>query len=430
MVPIVRPVASKLYVACKSYAQKHHKHSNFFFSGHAHFPKGYTGVIMKRAALLFMAICLLVAPAGFPPFTSRVWALEPTLETVNAWLQKEWELSKVLPDFGDKSILWDAEQYSDLSDAEFLKLKAEVSANPNHPRQGEFQVHQMYRTKGPTKIHYQLFVRGEGKWRINEQADGQGYHDQVFTGSSAWRLTPDLLDICDPSTESSDKNQAISGATKTFRPALCRLLHGGIGFHNLADLDIHVLEVHSNQWIAALERPSTLEPSRQLALRIAGTWDNEAQRGFINEIRITKNGAAPHSVGAKEIVTGWKRDVSAERWIASRVDIYNATGTLERAIVFRSIAPPISDGFQAVTRLPPMKGSDPLRGDLSFKLVKDFKKNTMGTRESPQSTFVESDMNPAVPQRYGWLKLTGWVILAVFAALFALLVAKRRTSSN
>jgi hypothetical protein len=371
--------------------------------------------------MLGKSLCNLFALLGVAPR-----ALSQESAPIEAWLEKECELSQHVPDFGGYYVCLHTEEFNTLSAAELDELKAEVETHPDHPRRAEYNLMMRRLTNGPTITRLSIFGAGDGKWRFNTDNEDGGFQDVAMSPGSAWQLGPAALKIFNPKEIGTDPEQNVKNQERVFRPSLNRLLFGGLGYQGSDFKPRPGVKILGDKWVAIVGRPADIAPERQFELEVTGRWDANLGRGFFETIKIITSGFSKTGVGEHEVFSDWKLDPSLNMWIASRADRYNAAGVLYRRVVFDATKNIPAGGFDGVATAPSIDAGDPIRGVVQFRSVTDYRKRIQSNRADPASPLSASPMAPLPKDDPQWITVAGWILLGALAVLLTIAAWNRR----
>lgn len=352
----------------------------------------------------------------------------PTQQEVQTWFDKEWAEAQKMPALEGFGIRWRQEDHAMLPPQELEALRQAVKGHPEHPRKNELIGYEQKLKSGPIAIPQELYVLGDGKWRYNSTFEDGSFFDAVVTPERSWTLFPQSLAIYDVKAEMvAGTKQSLRDQEQIFRGPVGEMLFGG--FYQFAHTAAvpGLVVVEGDRWKVDAVQPPRPDGRTWFALEYRGRWDAAAGRGFVERATITAHGYMPGAVGSYREFKEWFFDENIGRWIARRVEERTASGELALANVFeKSVAWP-AGGFEALTAIPPARGSDPIRGESRFTSMTDFRERAIvadpGTpgeiRTSlPAGEFgAESDV----------LRTAGWLVLGVLVVVFGFVYFRRRS---
>lgn len=352
---------------------------------------------------------------------------QPSLETVQAWFDKEWEQAQTMPDFGDCSISWALEIVYVPNAAEYRSLAQSVEARPDHPKAGLLIAYQR-RLKGQfDRFGRRMWVRSNDEWRINQEFPGGHFDDYTITKRHAWRTTPLQLIVTrpEPGRVSFDN---IAGIAKMFWPELTRLLDGGLSFGAISGLEPGRVRVRGNQWRVILSRPDAGHELQKFEREIVGRWDAEAGRGFVEYSTITKS-AKSETIGTRVTFADWTWVETVDRWIAGRVEYFTPEGLPDRNLIFSEATCDPNFTFNKVVKVPDKERGDLVRGPIAFIRIENHRTGNI-RKTNADGTFT----NTAIPAEAGapsrsWRRWLGVAVMATLAIGFVSLYLKRRSAT-
>lgn len=355
---------------------------------------------MRIKALPFLlAIVAMVAPA---------WATRGPQSDVEKWLRAEWKRAATFPSLGEFGIKYRYE--TPVAPGTLEKLKAEIAGHPQHPGKAQAKLLE-FAKDGFLAKRYCLFFESDSFWRVCEDAADGSFIDVAAAPGREWQLNPDSVRICNPEETAKNAPRTIH-RVNVFRPMVGRLLLAGINLTVAANLEITEVKCNEDRWSMVAGRSEDLPAKQRITMRYEGTWNATEKRGFVTAVTFTEHGYNPEVVGSAERYSGWSNDNAAKQWIAGKVDIFKASGELERRIIFEEFVPMPEGGLDAITRIPSVEKPDPIRSTASYTSVVDFRTNTVNETNAAGKPTTRMIRTGSQPQEAGtsWLRPLGWGI--------------------
>ncbi len=349
-------------------------------------------------------------------------------QTVSEWIEREWKAASTMPVMDGFSIRWRSEELEVPPLEEIEALRREVPRHPEHPRRGDLERYEQRLRGVPTRFSYELWSRGDERWRYNIDLPTGGYIDTVLTPTRPWRLSTKQLNLIDPAkVDSMDPSQMLTGKFREVLPSLGRLLSGGFQAGRISKITPGAVRVEGDRWTMVASRENPPTEKLHLVMEYTGRWDESVRRGFVDEAKILENGYNPRSVGVREVYSGWKLCSLSNWWIAERVDHIQPDGKLFRSAILEEVRAEPQGGFEAVITPPAFDGSDPVRGPSTFESILDWKGGTLQSKTEtgavgepepvplpgPEGHNVATSGSRTAASGGGRLRTVGWVALGV-----------------
>ena len=353
----------------------------------------------------------------------------PTEAQVRAWLEREIEASKSFPSLGEVGIRWREEDFNQLSQADIESLRALVSKVRDHPRSEELRRADREREQGPFFRTFLVFTDSKDRWRTASFPAEGPTKDACIAGERVWSRFGGKLTVYKPShaNEPSLEAAAVPRAYENvFVPTLSYILDGGLHvLGRVMDSRVTSVRVSGDRWEAMLVK----DPPIAHDVRLEGRWDPRPRRGFIERRTLAESGYSPESKGSYATFTGWSYNENLERWVCGEVNHFHADGKRWRRLLFEGAVPMPEGGWDAITRIPDGKDTDPLRGEVVLRTVRDFRTSEIAKIGEDGSLRVVGEIPPMVrdEDRYAWLRPVGWVMIPVSLMVFVI-VRHRRAS--
>lgn len=351
-------------------------------------------------ALLSGGICIAEAVAR-----------QPTQEAVQAWFEAEWSANgPEIPDLSGHSVTWRVEFRYVPPAAELDKLRKEVTGKPDHPDRFTLENYERALKNDPSIVRYRLWSHGKGNWRQNKEwgfgNDLSHYWDFTLTPKRAWMMLQSSMTIFSPGSPTAP-GMDLPSLEHSFGPVLEQLFSAHVPTAARSGYKPGTVSLAGQKW-TILVSVSAPNSDAKAALTFSGRWDDQANRGFIEEERVVSSGDTA-SVGKATKYLEWTHEPSLDRWVAHRVEMYKSDHRLDRVIVFENAQAEEPGEFEKITAIPPAEGEDPIRGKTTFTRVTDYRTNKQSLLDTERkeavsaSLPVQEDTGPRWQRRIGWI---------------------------
>jgi hypothetical protein len=341
-------------------------------------------------------------------------------EPIRAWLDREVEAARALPDLGLAGLAWEESSAPrPLAEIEESNRAAREQGGPVSA--GVIQAGTEWATWAQT-----LFSDGAGRWRFCTTFSDNVFVDVALDRERAWMLSQDRLTRLSTDGPFEGSTSRTKADANVFGPIVGRLVYGGLDVVARARLERTSVTCDGDQWIARYSRPIEAPPA--LTVEFRGTWDPALARGCVRQSIMIENGYKPEAVGSTDIYGEWSRVGELGLWVAGRVEMRDAQGTLTRWI--RAVAPvsPSIARFDEVVKEPDPVEPDPVRGSPTFRSVFDYRRGVRSSIDalgrSVHAPLVT--LGPTSDAPPGWLRPAGWGVLAALVAGFVVAWRNRR----
>jgi len=331
-----------------------------------------------------------------------------------------------MPDLGDGSFSWRLE-FWDLPEnprAELSKLREQVEGRPDHPGRREIERIEAALAGSPHALKRRLWARDVGHWRLNIDYRLGGYADTAAAGDTLWQLSHSELMI--GTEENKPAVETIATQRYSFWPEINRLIFGGLSHGVISGIRPGELTWDGEEWRVPLRFGPADEPSYEAVL--VGRWDEGRERGFVERQILLGSAVQPAAVGTEYRYSDWRYVSEMDRWIAGRVEDVSPEGKVLRAYVFESWDPGRDGDFERVLAVPSPDSPDPVRGELTFTRLVDYRRNALREREGAGEQFAETV--PLERRGGAWRNWLGWVSAAGLAAGLIALYLHRRMAAR
>lgn len=388
---------------------------------------------MSRTSLAVIGLT-----AALPVSSATALSSPPTLEAVQAWMDKSWENSKAFPT--DHAFRLDLKvEGRDVPPPSVMnQLRRDVPGHPDHPEKNNLP---MYESRLAGKFDW-VEVTYWSDPITGIRRHNRTYHD--FAGAMIeysdtgigkevmWGLFSDKqLVIVSPSRPDPmyDFPVLLGGEINELRTGFSAGLSCGAGH-----IPTPVVKLDGTQWTA-----TSKESARKIKFEARGTWDDEHDVGIITQVIMRGDDPSYPSYTLKYISTGHHYIPVLDRWAPDRIEYWKGDPEplrLNRVFVASSAQSVDSVELKQLVALPTMDGTDPIRGPLKFASILDLRANERAYRNRNAEGGIDIIPLAETPvfrhqsklTRYGWLS-AGLVIVAL-VALRVRRWSKQRTSEG
>jgi hypothetical protein len=357
-------------------------------------------------------VVLLLAASGVGDQSAHA-AGPPTVEGVMEWARAEWARAQHALEAPGLVFEYSVRLYSELAPAAAEQLEREIGDRPDHPKRPLLEESQRRLDSGPDIARFVAWSHSPNLLRVNREFAGEpGFLDEVITPGVMWTLTASQLTIIDPA--SAPPNRDPRGNLAGWETDLGYFRFGGAHLRSGAGMSPVSAERRADGWHVLARDPAGLE------IDFALTWDEPLDRGFINAGRYVRT-PVPEAIGTTFVVTGWYEDAAAGCWLARQVEQRYPDGRPRQAWVLESVRTCTPEDLRALTTVPEIDGTDPVRGRRTFRAVYDFRPSArIRTVQAPDGDWRVQPL-PGSAVAPSWLRPAGWGALGVLAAVFAAL---------
>lgn len=109
-------------------------------------------------------------------------------------------------------------------------------------------------------------------------------------------------------------------------------------------------------------------------MQVRGYWSAADSRGFVNEVRIDRRVPQPTAPEEWWVFRDWQR-LSEDVWIAGHAEGRTAEGYLRTVMRLAGTEPFDDARFEQLTAVPRYDQKDPVRGELTFTRLRDYRTN-------------------------------------------------------
>ncbi len=341
------------------------------------------------------------------------------------WWQGITSGGTVGPSFDGIRVDYDVEYVEQPSSAELAEMRARVAGHPEHPDH-ERIAHAERRARRPDVKRVSLW-KWKDQWRYSQEYldSPVSFRDLAWTSRGAWQLSPETLTlyITDPNHV---KSRDVIQRASNFAYETTLLMNLGLSGAFANGVVLEPTFTSTGQWSVDAQSAPT-SPFR-LRVRAEGRWSAQVRTGTIDRVTLESHSASGDST---------REDNRAEQWttpgpeggpsFAKIVRVMGKDDRPTRVLRLRELSRFDEAGFLAVSAVPPVSGSDPVRGSTTFTRVLDHRGTESLTR-SPQE-FVDS-LPPPVGSastqetRLRWL---GWAFAATLAGSLVFLRIRSRS---
>jgi len=337
----------------------------------------------------------------------------PTLEQLAGQLERAAERAAAKPpglyDFGAGGLAWLRARY--VEGEALRRLGEEVADHPDHPDRLLWD-QSMRRSRGePHGTLTRLWSAGPGRWRINttmwQIGDQEHYWDAAIYPGREWWLTRDDMSIFIPGKDgiSGSNPRSFSGGALY---DLSWLFYGQLDVLATDSISLEGLRwMDGDRFTFRLVRGKPGDSFRYVAVYEA-RWDRDADRWFIESAEVVEHASRPDRVGQRRELSGWVFAPEIGRWVAGRIVETGRFKTeggdwITRVLEFRGAHEGDPDELERITRISPVDGADPLRGEVTVRRVRDFREGGNNIEKNPSQRRMSKLR--LVTRRYGVLLL-------------------------
>ncbi|MDQ7013122.1 MAG: hypothetical protein Q9O74_04415 [Planctomycetota bacterium] len=355
-----------------------------------------------------------------------------TEDDVRAWFADAWLQAAATPSLPGFRIELHVEYPPQYTDEHLAALRRQAEGKPDHPNWTIIRAEERRRRQPFDASRITIWTDDREGWRysrsyLTSTTDKPSYIDAVVSDSVMWQLTPEELHVADSrdgtATGAHGDARLREGAMRTY---LRELLLGrlGNGADNGFGPDGRIEVLPDGRWAAYVAHPE------RGAHRFEGTWDASLGRGFVETIEIVET---PDEFakfrGTRYEIAGWYFDDTAQRWLARTASEISPDGVVDHKTVLDAVMSVTPDELDAVFAVPPVEGSDPVRGEVTFRSLYDHRPTALARHDlGPDRAIVGStDLSGASSFRR-W-RVGGWVLAGVLIAGFVWLRFRAACSS-
>jgi hypothetical protein len=345
---------------------------------------------------------------------------QTTTQQVDAWLQKQ------VADASDDRLLrglavtWDSIDLAMPSKDEIARMRREVPGHPDHPERGLLaQVERKLKGEFPAARRTAWCFAG-GRVRLNTDSgpdSSQGYMDLVLTPDEAWGMTPEGLDIIDPSRP--DPGYDYRAVVPNYLFEARELVSMGASL--LARIPDATWEAATVDSKGRWEKRG--RDGRGYSWRVEGAADG----GQLTIHRITATDGATGAESSTRM-SDHRREGIADRWVAGAIEYFEGRPPAAvRRLILHEVR--VADESLAANylRVPNVDQEDAFRGRPKYSMVRD-----MRTGERAFRKLADGQVQVEVPlpddrtaENSRWVSRTGWVMAGLLVAALVLLRVRK-----
>ncbi len=360
------------------------------------------GIFLKRIRPICISLFVLLSL-----FTSRVADAAIDKAQVSAWLQEQIDGQFGLEKYPNLYFRLTVTMPPQWSAAELAAVQKEVEGKPDHPKRFELQAEILRVKNNGERTIYTVWRNDANNWRVNSDSPEQPdiRFNDVYAGPDlAWQMNPRQLTVIDPREgwpHEYELNTYLNAPLKYFLD----LSAGGLARPKVAEARLKDVSLQGTSWSCIVEQPN-------YALRVAGTWNEQLQRGFVSDTTVVKSTRQPDSVGRKRTFGTWNESSIPGLWIASKVTESNSNGRVFSEAQVEEIRPQKGNELAGLKQLPDPAGSDPIRGQITFFNVRDYRPG-VGKETYPRHVGAAPTVLEINPKETDRLRTVGWVVLGL-----------------
>lgn len=343
------------------------------------------------------------------------------LREVRRWLDEEIERAKERPAITGFAVRFDQLYHAEVTRAELEALKVEVVGKPDHPAHRKMAAHERRLSVGPDRSEWTVWFLSPERWRVNKTArypTGIPFTDHARDRNDSWVLLDDSLVVIDADKPPANRDYASHEGIA--RMHLEALFYAGLG-RGRGESALSDVVVNRETWTA--RRTFTLAPGSVIVLELAGRWDADAGRGFVESRRIT---ASPYTetIGMRWENSGWTLEPMLDAWVSTRVDHIAEDGRYIESLEWRGVEPVSQKEVEAMIAVPDPLAADIVRGPLKVREVSDFRRNANVFKSIDESGTVETRSLEREPPRRN-MQWIGWMLASLILAALVYVRVRR-----
>lgn len=286
-----------------------------------------------------------------------------------------------------------------MKDDEYFALESRVANRPEHPERRTYESETRRRASGPDRVEHEAWVSDRGVVRINTSNTADAlYYDVAENKDVVWMMSSVQLTLANANGSNAAGSPEIRTSLGDAETLIGYLLSSGASIRD--SLPLGPWEEGPDGYVA---RADGLELVRQTG-----------SEGAV-EVRLAMADMAPQEVGRRWVLTGVRRTALAQEPHPTRFEEYSPDGVLERRVILGEVERVTDSILREVTRQPPIKGEDPIRGPTTFVAVMDHRKAestiTVADEDGGLRTIPLSETPEAIAYRR--LRAIGWVTATV-----------------
>jgi len=363
------------------------------------------------ASSLLKHALFAAAISGACMATPAVGRDDVSTQEVQRWLDAEVERSREYPAIVGLVVEFDQLYHPKVTQAELEALRIEIQGKPDHPARREMASHERRLATGPDRKSWKVWLLTTERWRVNgsnEFPTGIPFVDYGRDGNDAWVLMDDSMVVID--ADKPPPNRNYSREESLVRMHLDEFLYAGLG-QTRGEAAFSHLAIEGDRW--SVRRTVTLAPESEVVVELAGRWDADAERGFVERRTLI---ASPFGApGRRWDFSGWRHEPLLKSWVCGRVDEIAPDGRPHESFVWRGVAPVTAQEVEALIAVPDPLGEDPVRGIVKVRAVSDFRAKAMTfTALDDEGASESRSLTTSAPrQNIQWM---GWALAALIIA--------------
>lgn len=352
-----------------------------------------------------------------------VWGADDSdrLREVRRWLDGEIERAKERPAITGFAVRFDQLYHAEVTRAELEALKLEVVGKPDHPAHQKMAAHERRLSVGPDRRAWTVWFLSPERWRINKTAQyptGIPFTDHGRDRNDSWVLLDDSLVVIDAGKPPVSRDYAAE--ERIARMHLEAIFYAGFG-RGRGETALSDLVVNGEKW--TIRSTTTIPPASTFVLELAGRWDTDAGRGFVESRRIT---ASPftETVGTRWEYARWRREPALDAWVSTRVDEIAPDGRVIESLEWQGVEPVSQKEVEAMIAVPDPLAADVLRGSLKVRQVSDYRENARVFKAiDADGTIQTRTLERESPQRN--IQWVGWALASLIIAALVYVRVRR-----
>jgi|GEM_PF-3524633 len=393
----------------------------------------------KRTGLFATVI---VAVTAFP---ATLGAQVPVAE-VEKWIDSEIAGANGLSSLPLVRVELRTLAHSELDSNQVAALDSEVAGKGDHPKRAYLET--MKRRLGePDETLLQIVWRAPGEWRvcrtdrflkvdlqpapIGRPVNGvypagtpwtaarrgvEWYFDCCMRREHLWKLSPESLAHTTPAA-GFPAGEGVEGWGKAGEALADRHLSGGVTlWREPGPRRWGAVAVNGLKWTCVIG-------TEGFRSRYSGRWSVVEARGFVDEVRPMGENPTVDRYALKD----WRKfDLDGRGvWCARFVEALGLDGRVRTRSEVVVLEPLTDQAFEGLTRLPDASRPDPVRGELTFRVVEDFSDPRVRRTSEAGLPSVVADLGASAGgaariRHLGWVALGALVVVLIGVRVLAL----------
>ncbi|USO00302.1 MAG: hypothetical protein H6810_06495 [Phycisphaeraceae bacterium] len=306
---------------------------------------------------------------------NRLAACIITLTTLHAsaadpaqdWLLDAWTQANDGSQLENVRVEW-LTQHVELPTADELQRLRRVTKNrPEHPERARLETYERRLANGPDSSHVTVWLGSRGTFRRNIDENETTFADIVVVPGSAWSLSPRQLTVINSTTSGFPKGHNYAPWEQTLRGTIGGFSTGALSIRMPGvPLQLDTFTREGDRWVGVFN--STSHP---VALRIEGTWNDDAHVGRPLTATVARCDLAPEETGRRWEFTDWRPGIATIPEMCWQQSEFAPDGQLIKVESLLSIDEITNTELSRVIERP-SDHTDAVRGPLAYSAVHTF----------------------------------------------------------